>query len=122
MKSLRSFIGRPASIIAADIMANRIVPIFGSATPSPSTLGEGRGEGLPRRARRKCTLFPAFSLCTGRRSHRVCASWLVPLFLCTFAAAQNLSRDTIPGKWIDPLLPEDLPKLDYPAYYNDLDR
>jgi len=44
------------------------------------------------------------------------------MFFCTLVFAQNLSRDTIPGKWIDPLLPEDLPKLDYPGYYNNLDK
>src|SRR5581483_6048231 len=44
------------------------------------------------------------------------------LLLGTAACAQNLTRDTIPGKWLDPLLPEDLPKLKYPSYANALDR
>src|SRR4051794_29816738 len=38
------------------------------------------------------------------------------------ARGQDLSRDTIPGKWIEPLLPENLPKLELPAYAKDLDR
>jgi tetratricopeptide (TPR) repeat protein len=36
--------------------------------------------------------------------------------------AQDLRPDTIPAKWLDPLLPEDLPKLQYPTYATALDR
>src|SRR5436190_20390278 len=38
------------------------------------------------------------------------------------ARAQDLSGRTIPDKWIEPLLPEKLSKLDYPSYANPLDR
>ncbi|HEX3357824.1 MAG TPA: tetratricopeptide repeat protein [Tepidisphaeraceae bacterium] len=51
--------------------------------------------------------------------------WLVvALAICTPAivAAQDLTRDTIPGKWLDPFLPENLPKLQYPGYATALDR
>ena len=38
------------------------------------------------------------------------------------ARAQDLVRQTAPFKWLDPVLPEDLPELNYPAYANDLDK
>jgi tetratricopeptide (TPR) repeat protein len=38
------------------------------------------------------------------------------------ARAQDLARESVPQKWIEPLLPEDLPPLDYPKYFNDLDK
>src|SRR5262245_20364097 len=38
------------------------------------------------------------------------------LLIGQIALAQNLTRDTIPQKWIEPLLPEDLPKLKAPEY------
>ena len=38
------------------------------------------------------------------------------MLVCQIAVAQNLTRDTIPQKWIEPLLPEDLPKLHAPEY------
>src|SRR5437762_14261209 len=47
------------------------------------------------------------------------------LVICCFSGAtfsQDLSRQTIPGKWIGPLLPEDLPKLEYPAYAKTIDK
>jgi tetratricopeptide (TPR) repeat protein len=31
-------------------------------------------------------------------------------------------RDAVPNKWINPLVPEDLPDLEYPAYFNDIDK
>src|SRR5688572_9612233 len=36
--------------------------------------------------------------------------------------AQDLVRDSVPMKWIEPFRPEDLPKLEHPAYYNELDK
>jgi Flp pilus assembly protein TadD len=36
--------------------------------------------------------------------------------------ALDLVRDSVPMKWIEPLLPEDLPELKYPAYFDDLDK
>ena len=38
------------------------------------------------------------------------------------AAANDLVRDSVPQKWIEPLLPEELPELKYPAYFDDLDK
>src|SRR3954452_18504031 len=37
------------------------------------------------------------------------------------ARAQDVTHRTIPDKWIEPLLPEKLSKLDYPGYANPLD-
>src|SRR3954468_24461279 len=31
-------------------------------------------------------------------------------------------RDSIPQKWIDPMVAENLPALKYPAYYTDLEK
>src|SRR5688500_17460245 len=31
-------------------------------------------------------------------------------------------RDSIPNKWIAPLVPEDMEKLDYPSYFKDIDK
>jgi tetratricopeptide (TPR) repeat protein len=36
--------------------------------------------------------------------------------------AGEIERHTIPQKWIEPLLPEDLPALKFPAYYGPLDQ
>lgn len=40
------------------------------------------------------------------------------------AAGDNnpLVRDSVPQKWINPLVPEDLSDLEYPGYFNDLDK
>ncbi len=47
----------------------------------------------------------------------------VMILLCSSVGfAQDLTRDAIPNKWLDPLLPEDLPKLTYPSYATALDR
>ena len=37
-------------------------------------------------------------------------------------ARAQLTKQTVPGKWLDPFVPEDLPKLDYPGYANALDK
>ncbi len=48
---------------------------------------------------------------------------LLALFLLAASArGQDLVQESIPWKWIDPLLPEDLPDLKYPAYFNDVDK
>ncbi|HYE21426.1 MAG TPA: tetratricopeptide repeat protein [Tepidisphaeraceae bacterium] len=52
---------------------------------------------------------------------------LATLGLGTFIApaaarADDFVRETIPGKWINPLVPEDLEKLEYPAYFKDFDK
>ena len=38
------------------------------------------------------------------------------------ARADDFVRETVPQKWIEPFVPEDLPELKYPAYFNDLDK
>jgi tetratricopeptide (TPR) repeat protein len=38
------------------------------------------------------------------------------------AFANDLVDESVPQKWINALLPEDLPELTYPAYYNDFDK
>lgn len=38
------------------------------------------------------------------------------------ARAEDLVRESVPRKWIDPLLAEDLPPLKYPSYFEDLDK
>src|ERR1700678_2999911 len=43
-------------------------------------------------------------------------------FLCPPATATDFVRDSIPGKWYEPLTPEDLPPLVYPKYFNELDK
>ncbi|HSI33071.1 MAG TPA: tetratricopeptide repeat protein [Tepidisphaeraceae bacterium] len=52
---------------------------------------------------------------------------LATLGLGTFIApaaarADDFVREAIPGKWINPLVPEDLEKLEYPAYFKDFDK
>ncbi len=38
------------------------------------------------------------------------------------ADPNDIVHQTAPQKWIDALLPESLPDLHYPAYFNDLDK
>jgi tetratricopeptide (TPR) repeat protein len=38
------------------------------------------------------------------------------------ARGVDFSRDTAPGKWFEPLVPEELPAMQFPAYFNDLDK
>jgi len=56
----------------------------------------------------------------------VCKSIRLCLLVVAIAAAPALSadfsRDTFPGKWINPLVPEQLPDLKYPSYFNDSDK
>ena len=40
----------------------------------------------------------------------------------SFAFAGDLSSDTLPGKWIKPLVPEQLPPLVYPPYFVNFDK
>ena len=42
--------------------------------------------------------------------------------LAVAAFAQDFVRDTIPPKWVDPLVPEDLPALEFPEYDDEVDR
>jgi tetratricopeptide (TPR) repeat protein len=45
----------------------------------------------------------------------------VALSACPVFSA-DFSTDTVPGRWIHPLVPEQLPDLKYPAYFNDFDK
>ena len=52
---------------------------------------------------------------------------LLALVLVCFALSPagyglDLVDDSVPMKWINPLLPEDLPELKYPAYFSDFDK
>jgi tetratricopeptide (TPR) repeat protein len=50
---------------------------------------------------------------------------LVVALLCAAPAGvfgNDLVRDSLPQRWIEPLLPEQLPELKYPAYFDDLDK
>jgi hypothetical protein len=38
------------------------------------------------------------------------------------ARADDFVKGSIPNRWITPFLPEDLAKLEHPAYYKDLDK
>ncbi len=38
------------------------------------------------------------------------------------AIASDFTRDTIPKKWFEPLIPEALPPLQYPKYFTDLEK
>src|SRR5579884_1031346 len=47
---------------------------------------------------------------------------VVVTLLSSAARAQDFVRDSAPLKWIDPLLPEDLPEIKYPDYDTSLDK
>ncbi|CAN5375097.1 hypothetical protein BH09PLA1_BH09PLA1_15310 [soil metagenome] len=44
------------------------------------------------------------------------------LLLSTTAARADFKTESLPRKWVNPLLPEDLPALKYPPYFKPLDR
>ena len=50
------------------------------------------------------------------------ASVAASLVLTAPAAAADFDREAIPGKWVHPLVPEDLPELTYPTYFDDWDK
>jgi tetratricopeptide (TPR) repeat protein len=56
----------------------------------------------------------------------VCKSIRLCLLALTLTGAPVLgadfARDSIPGKWIQPLVPEDLPPLKYPVYFTDFEK
>src|SRR2546421_13103380 len=54
-------------------------------------------------------------------SRLFCAVVAVSLFAASTRAI-DFKKETAPGKWIEELVPEDLPKLEYPSYFNDLDK
>src|SRR6185436_10288721 len=45
---------------------------------------------------------------------------LIPLLWVTIARA-DFKSESLPRKWLNPLLPEDLPALKYPTYFKPLD-
>src|SRR5688572_25559973 len=57
---------------------------------------------------------------------------LAPLLLCALcvlcalcasdAHAHDFVKTSPPHRWVEPLVPEDLPPLKYPSYYNDIDK
>jgi tetratricopeptide (TPR) repeat protein len=56
-------------------------------------------------------------------------SWKLPVGLLVIVAAfapvsqgSDLANQTAPMKWIEPLMPEDLPALEYPKYFTDYDK
>src|SRR5438874_13838743 len=51
--------------------------------------------------------------------------WTVILLLLSttqIASAQDLVQDTVPTRWMQRWMPEDLPELKFPGYFNDLDK
>src|SRR4051794_32396270 len=42
--------------------------------------------------------------------------------LASPAFAVDFVRDSVPHKWIERFMPEDLPEQTYPAYFNDYDK
>jgi tetratricopeptide (TPR) repeat protein len=51
------------------------------------------------------------------------ATLIISLILSGAALADDaFTRNSVPRKWIDIVLPEELPDLTYPAYFNDLDK
>src|SRR3954469_7658885 len=59
-----------------------------------------------------------------RKSLLLVSALGVALGLCPHrgARADDFLKQSIPNRWITPFLPEDLEKLEYPAYYKDLDK
>jgi tetratricopeptide (TPR) repeat protein len=54
---------------------------------------------------------------------RLLLPWLIVLvWLAGPVWGQDLVGESIPGVWLDQLVPEKLPAQKYPAYYNDLDK
>src|ERR1051325_7917287 len=52
-----------------------------------------------------------------------CGSIIAAVFAFAQAAvAQDLIDESVPNEWIQDYLPEKLPELKFPEYYNDLDK
>lgn len=57
------------------------------------------------------------------RMRHLAAATLCVSFTIAVARGDDLfTRGSIPRKWIEPVLPEALPALEYPSYYNDLEK
>ena len=52
----------------------------------------------------------------------VIASLAVAALTPNRAAAYDFIKDSVPNRWIESLVPEDLPDLKYPSYFNDVDK
>src|SRR5215212_9060084 len=54
------------------------------------------------------------------------SAWIIPglclLALAPIARAQDLIDESVPEEWIQDYVPEKLPELKYPEYFNDLDK
>jgi tetratricopeptide (TPR) repeat protein len=61
-------------------------------------------------------------VCVMRKNWLLLSALGTTLGFLPAAHGDDFVRESIPGKWITPLVPEDLPKLDYPVYYKDLDK
>lgn len=46
----------------------------------------------------------------------------VLLAAVSFASAYDFVKESPPGRWIDPFVPEELPELTYPSYFTELDK
>src|SRR3954470_2071817 len=73
--------------------------------PHPSPLPGYRQRGTDQSLRSRLLLFA-----------------LIMLASATVAAAADFSRDAAPRKCSEPLVPEGLPALEHPNYYNSLDK
>lgn len=61
---------------------------------------------------RKRVVFLAAAVSTGALAMTAAAA----------ARGHDFIRDSIPQKWVEPFIPEKLPELTYPAYFDDLDK
>ncbi|MGH7179343.1 MAG: tetratricopeptide repeat protein [Tepidisphaeraceae bacterium] len=52
----------------------------------------------------------------------LCVLAAISAALFSATALAQLPPDLVPGKWLEPVLPEELPELEYPAWANALDR
>ena len=66
--------------------------------------------------------MPRLSARTIRVMRTYLAVIIASFAAATLAQAQDLVRETAPLKWLEPILPEDLPELKHPAYATDLDK
>src|SRR5258708_40067255 len=55
-------------------------------------------------------------------SNRIRFFLAVVLFTAAPAFAIDFTRESAPRKWFEPLVPEDLPPLQFPKYFTDFDK
>src|SRR5215213_7364383 len=56
------------------------------------------------------------------RKSLLCALCVLSGLWASSALALDWKKETIPEKWIEPLVPEDLEPLEHPSYFNDVDK